>query len=523
MTGVLGQDTDVAGSPTTRELVVRCPANHRIVGRVAEHTPDDVADLARALRKDQPAWEALGPMGRGRWLSQWRDWLLDNSQHLLGLVQQESGKSWGDCSIEIQACTEVINYYVRNAATFLQTRRPRAHSVVASLKRLEVDFRPYPLVGVISPWNFPLGMPMLDIPAALMAGCAVLSKPSEVTPLAWCEAVRGWRDEVGGPNVVACAIGLGDIGTAVIDQVDMIQFTGSVETGRRVATRAAQRLIPCSLELGGKDPMIVLADADLERAVHGAIWGGFFNAGQCCVAVERVYVEAPVYDQFVRSLTEQVARLRQGMDRPRSYETDFGATATQSQIETIEHHVNDAVNKGARALTGGHRAGTGLFFEPTILVDVDHSMACMQEETFGPVLPVMAVANAEEAIRRANESRYGLSASVWTRNQARARQIARRLEVGAVNVNDVMMNVFQFSVPHGGWRESGVGYRFGGSDGMLKYCRPQAITAGRFEPKAEVHWYPHSRKKGRLLAAAAHALGARDWKRRLRLRGDSDR
>jgi betaine-aldehyde dehydrogenase len=281
-----------------------------------------------------------------------------------------------------------------------------------------------------------------------------------------------------------------------------------------IAQRAAERLIPCSLELGGKDAMIVLADADLERAANAAVWGGMFNSGQSCTSVERVYVEESVYDDFIELVVERVRRLRQGP--PGTGDTDIGALSGEAQLVIVERHVSDALAKGARALVGGKRADVpGAFFEPTVLVDVDQSMRCMREETFGPTLPVMKVQDVEEAIRVANDSTYGLSASVWTRDRRRGEQIARRLEAGAVNINDMFANVFTIPVPQGGWNESGVGARLGGAHGIRKYCRPQAITAARLTPKSELLWYPYTARRARLAHRLVRLLLAADWSRRL--------
>jgi acyl-CoA reductase-like NAD-dependent aldehyde dehydrogenase len=509
----MSAEVEVRGSPT--QIAVRCPADDRVVGYVEAATAQAVARIAGELREAQAEWEAIGAKGRSVWVGRWRDWILDNREDLLRRVQEESGKSWGDTAGELQVCTEVMNYYAKNAGRFLAARRPHAHGLITFAKKLQVSYRPHPLVGIISPWNYPLAMPMMDAAPALMAGCAVLSKPSEVTPLAWAEAVRGWRTEVGAPKVLACVTGGADTGEAVIDAVDMVQFTGSVRTGRKVGRRAGERLIPCSLELGGNDAMIVLADADLDRAAGGAAWGALFNAGQSCIAVERVYVESAVHDQFVSQLSQVVGKLRLGMDQPGQFDTDLGAVATEAQLELVQRQVEDAVEKGARILTGGRPTGHGLFFEPTVLVDCDHSMECMREETFGPLIPVMRVADADEALRLANDSRYGLSASVWTRNRQRGREMARRLEVGAVLLNDVMANIFQLEVPHGGWRESGVGSRFGGADGLRKFCKVQALLTGRLDLKSEVQWYPYSRAKSLRLSRLSLLLSARDWRRRL--------
>jgi acyl-CoA reductase-like NAD-dependent aldehyde dehydrogenase len=259
----------------------------------------------------------------------------------------------------------------------------------------------------------------------------------------------------------------------------------------------------------------VLADADLERAANGAVWGAMANCGQACTSVERVYVEEPVHDEFVAMVAERVRGLRQGADGP-GFSADVGALSSESQLAIVERHVSEALAKGARALVGGKRADRrGVYFEPTVLVDVDQSMSCMREETFGPTLPVMKVKDEEEAIRFANDSSYGLSASIWTRDRTRGERLARRLEVGAVNVNDMLANVLTFPVPQAGWKESGIGGRSGGAEGIRKYCRPQAVIATRLTPRSEIHWYPYTARKGKLALRITRFLLARDWGRRL--------
>ena len=432
------------------------------------------------------------------------------SDHITDVVQSESGKPGVEAAMEAPMSADALHYWARNAEAFLADSHPKAHNLLTRTKRLTTVHRPYPLVGVITPWNFPFVMPAVDVLPALAAGASVLLKPSEVTPLSAVEFVRGWT-EIGAPPVLAVATGEGGTGAAVLANVDFVQFTGSTATGRKVAMACAERLIPYSLELGGKDPAIVLADADLERAANGIAWGGMFNAGQACISVERVYVEAPVYDEFLEKLTEKVSQLREGHD-DRRCRYDVGAMATTAQRDIVQGHVDDAVAAGARVTTGGKPTGVGTFYKPTVLADVDQSMACMTAETFGPTIPVVRVADEDEAIRLANDSSYGLSGSVWTRDVKRGEQVARRIETGSVNVNDVMSAAFSFALPFGGWKNSGVGSRNGGADGILKYCRPQAITAPRIPTQSrEVLWYPYSRGKTRFAmgvvrAAAAHGL-----------------
>jgi betaine-aldehyde dehydrogenase len=380
-------------------------------------------------------------------------------------------------------------------------------------KKLRVQYRPHPVVGIISPWNFPLILSLGDAIPALQAGAAAVIKPSELTPLGLAEVVDAWKQEIGGPDVLDVVQGIGETGGALVDAVDFIQFTGSDRTGRKVMARAAETLTPVSLELGGKDPMIVLSDADVDRAANAAAWGGMMNSGQICMSVERIYVEEPVYDEFVAKLTAEVARLRQGSDDARNPK-DVGAMTSPNQTAIVEDHVDDALASGARALTGGKRVeGPGDYFEPTVLVDVDHSMKVMREETFGPVVGVMKVRDSEEALRLANDSRYGLSGSVFGEKQ-RAEQVARRVECGAVNVNDVLVNYLASDVPMGGWKESGIGYRHG-EPGIKKYCRTESVVITRFGAKREPTWYPYTRARRGLVGRIAQALNGRDLKRRL--------
>ena len=346
---------------------------------------------------------------------------------------------------------------------------------------------------MIGPWNYPLVNSVGDAIPALAAGNAVVVKPSEVTPLTSLLFERGLHESGLPDGVFQVAVGTGETGAALIDEVDMVMFTGSTRTGRKVMERAAQTLTPVSLELGGKDPMIVLADADLERAANAAVYYSMQNGGQTCISIERVYVEAPVYDEFVAKVTEKTAKLRQGPPNGAG-SVDVGAMTFPPQLEIVAKHVQQARDAGARVTTGGHaRAGAGRFYEPTVLADVDHSMTAMTEETFGPTLPVMKVADAEEAIRQANDSPYGLGAAVFTKDLAKGERIARRIDAGAVCVNDAALNYLALELPMGGWKESGMGVRHGPA-GLRKYTHQQALMVTRFAPKREIHYFPYNAK-----------------------------
>ena len=503
------------GSNLNPSIDVTSPEEGSVVGSAPDQGPDEVRAAVARLRQNQAAWQALGPSGRGEWVGRLSDWLFDNDERVAELLQRETGKPWQEATLEVPTAIDLIEYYRKRARAFLADSHPRPHGLLTASKRLTIAYRPYPVVGVICPWNFPILIGLGDSLPALLAGAAVAIKPSELTPLATREIVRGWREDLGAPGVFECVTGPGATGAALVDEADYVQFTGSTRTGRQIAQRAAERLIPYSLELGGKDAMIVLADADLERAANGAVWGSMANCGQACTSVERVYVEEPVYDEFVALVAERVRGLRQGAGGKR-FDADVGALASDAQLAIVERHVSEALANGARALVGGKRANRpGAFFAPTVLVDVDQSMSCMREETFGPTLPVMQVHDEDEAIRLANDSSYGLSATVWTRDRERGERFASRLEVGAVNVNDMFTNVLTFPVPQGGWKDSGIGARFGGAHGIRKYCRPQAVTATRLAPRSELLWYPYARRKGGLARRLTRFLLARDWRRRL--------
>ncbi|HLR98151.1 aldehyde dehydrogenase family protein [Mycolicibacillus parakoreensis] len=466
------------------------PATGEVAGQVQWTDPVQIPAIADGLRSAQREWEQRGAKGRAKTLARFAVWLGDHRDEIEDLLIAETGKSKTDAVQEVPLLIMILSYVIKTMDKALAPERRPAPMAMLAIKKIAVHYRPRPVVGIIAPWNYPVANAMMDAIGALAAGCAVLLKPSERTPLTAELLCRGWR-ESGGPEVLALAQGAREVSEAVIDNVDYVQFTGSSATGIKVMERAARRLTPVSLELGGKDPMIVLEDADVDLAAHAAVWGAMFNAGQTCVSVERVYVLEPVYDRFVEAVLRDVKELQVGAGEGKH----FGALINDDQLAITERHVRDALAAGARALTGGKRTeGPGSFYPPTVLVDVDHSMACMTEETFGPTLPIMKVATVEEAIRLANASTYGLSASVFSGDTARARDVALQLECGAVNINDVITNLMCTTAPMGGWKTSGIGARFGGADGIRKFCRQETVVTPRTNVGAGGNYYHNSLK-----------------------------
>jgi acyl-CoA reductase-like NAD-dependent aldehyde dehydrogenase len=480
-------------APATETIEVENPATGQIVGRVPQLSPADVAPMVERARAVQPAWWGLGYDGRAAILERAQKWTLDNADRLIDTIVSETGKTRDDAQLaEIGYAAGAFGFWAKNAEKFLRERRVRTSSPMLLGKKALVRYAPLGVVGVIGPWNFPLNNSFGDCIPALAAGNAVVLKPSEITPLTSL-LMAEMLAECGLPDgVFQVATGRGETGAALVDEVDFVMFTGSVATGKKVMARAAETLTPVSLELGGKDPMIVLADADVERAANAATFYSMQNGGQTCISVERVYVEEPIYDEFVQKVTEKVAKLRQGKPEAAG-SVDVGAVTFDKQAEIVSSHVEDARAKGARIPVGGKLAdGPGRFFEPTVLLDVDHSMDCMTKETFGPTLPIMKVRDAEEALRLANDSPYGLQASVWTKDVARGEQIASRIDSGVANVNEHLISYVALELPMGGWKESGLGTRHG-AEGIRKYARQQSSVVTRFGMKREIFMYPYSK------------------------------
>jgi acyl-CoA reductase-like NAD-dependent aldehyde dehydrogenase len=487
------------GAPERPMIAVENPATGETIASVPDMDSGQVKGLVDRARTAQPAWEALGFDGRAEVMYELRRWVVENRERLAGTISEENGKPTDEAMLtEIFYLCDSLGFWAKTGPKYLADERVRTHSPLLLGKKVLVRYRPYGVVGVIGPWNYPLTNNFGDAIPALVAGNSVVLKPSDVTPLTSLLLAEGFRAAGGTEDAFLVATGRGETGAALVDHADMIMFTGSTATGKKVLARAAETLKPVSLELGGKDPMVVLRDADLERAANMAVQWAMSNSGQICISVERVYVEEPVYDEFVGKVVKKVEALRQGPPgEPGAI--DVGAITFPPQLEKIEAHVNDAVTKGARVLTGGKRGpGPGRFYEPTVLVDVDHTMDVMTEETFGPTLPIMKVRDEEEAIRMANDSKYGLNSSVFTKDLEKGERVARRIEAGSTCVNDALMNYLAQEAPFAGMKESGIGTRHSAA-GIRKYTQPHTILLTRFGPSKEPTMYPNSPGKAKLL------------------------
>lgn len=475
------------------EIVSYDPATGEEIGRAPLTSPEGVARALGRARKAQPAWASLSFRERGRLILEARQLVLNEVNEIGTLISRETGKPIAEAiSMEIVPALDLMQYFARKTAGLLRPQRIDIAQYGLMGRSSRIIYKPLGVVGIISPWNFPWSTPLAEVVMALMAGNAVVLKPSELTPLVGLK-IGAIFDRAGLPDGLLNLItGDGSTGAALVDAgVDRLMFTGSVATGKRVAEAAAKHLIPVVLELGGKDPMIVLGDADLENAARGAVWGAFANAGQACASVERCYVQESIAPQFIERIVAETRALNQNIGT--SDDTDVGAMSSERQLSIVADHVNDAIRRGARVLIGGRRAANlkGPFYEPTVLTNVDHSMDVMREETFGPVLPVMIFKTEDEAIELANDSPYGLTASVWTKNIARGRRLAERIEAGTVTVNEVLYTNAVAQTPWGGVKNSGFG-RTHGRMGLLEMVTPQHIHINRLSFIPDLWWFRYT-------------------------------
>jgi acyl-CoA reductase-like NAD-dependent aldehyde dehydrogenase len=405
--------------------------------------------------------------------------------------------------IELFASCDAMNFYGRRARKVLSDRKVGMH--LLRMKSAKIVQRPVGVVGVISPWNGPLVLSINPTIQAVLAGNAVVLKPSEYTPEAGRITAEIFADAGFPKDLVQVVLGDAETGAALVRAgVDKLTFTGSVATGRQIAAAAGEQLIPCTLELGGKDPMLVLEDANLDRAAGGAVFGAVMNTGQFCSGVERVYVVRSVAEAFIDKVVARVRGLVLGRD--------YGPFIFEGQADIVEQQVRAALAAGAQCRAGGTRDRNT--FEPTVLVDVDHTMSLMTEETFGPVIPIVVVEDEEAAIQMANDCKYGLSASVWTKDKARGERVARRLDAGSATINETSLIYGALELPFGGRKNSGLG-RVNGADGLLNYCRSFPILTDRFGANEEAVWHPYTAEKTTKLGKALKVLWGSPLKRLL--------
>ncbi|SDC07849.1 succinic semialdehyde dehydrogenase [Nocardioides lianchengensis] len=461
-----------------RTVEVRSPLNGAPLAHIPQSTDADVDEAFARARRAQAAWARTSIEARSAALLRLHDLVLDRQDEIIDLIVWESGKARKHAFDEPLHIGLTARYYARTAHQHLDTQRKLG--VVPGLTRVEVNRVPKGVVGIISPWNYPFTMALCDGLPALLAGNAVVAKPDAQTMLSALLAAE-LLEEAGFPrDLWQVVAGPGaETGPAVIARSDYVCFTGSTATGRTVAQACAERLIGCSLELGGKNPLLVLRDADLEKAAEGAVRASFSNAGQLCVSMERVFVADQVYDRFVERFVARTEAMTLGATL--DWGNDMGSLISQAQLDTVVAHVEDAVAKGARVLTGG-RARPDLgpyFFEPTVLEGVTPDMTCFGKETFGPVVSLYRFHDEADAVARANEGEYGLNASIYSQDGARARAIAPRIKCGTVNINEAFGATFaSIDSPMGGMRQSGMGRRQG-SEGIHRYTESQSVATQR--------------------------------------------
>jgi acyl-CoA reductase-like NAD-dependent aldehyde dehydrogenase len=493
------------------------PATGEVLRELECASEGEVRAAVAGARAAQPAWSEIGVRRRVAVLREFQRGLLEKKCEIAEAITREAGKPVAEAmTTEVLVVLDAARFLIENAGRLL-CDEPLPHgNLVTKLKSGRLVREPYGVVAIISPWNYPFSIPATETLAALVAGNAVVLKPSEFTSLV-AQQLASLLHAAGVPrDIFQVVVGNGSTGAALIhSEIDKLVFTGSVATGKRIAAAAAECLLPMVLELGGKDPMLVLDDADVDVASSAAVWGAFVNAGQACLSVERCYVHRSLYDAFLKACVEKTKKLRigNGLDP----ETDVGPMIHERQLQVVEAHVEDAVARGARVLAGGLRVpelGKN-FYKPTVLADVTHEMRIMREETFGPVLPVMAFEDDEEAVRLANDSDFGLAASVWTRNRERGERVARSIHAGTVMVNDAISCFGISEAPHGGVKSSGIG-RTHGRFGLEEMIRLKYLDVDLTPGMKKVWWYGYGGAFARQMEGFLDFQFARGLGKRLR-------
>jgi acyl-CoA reductase-like NAD-dependent aldehyde dehydrogenase len=488
----------------TKEIISYDPATGEEIGRVPLMSAEEVAAAVKRARRAQSAWADKSFNERAAIVMRARRIVLDEVEEIALLISKETGKPVAEAiSMELTPTLDLMQFFARRTKRLLRAEKIHIGQYGLMGRTSRIVYQPLGVVGIISPWNFPWAIPLGEVVMALMTGNAVVLKPSELTPLTGLRIGDVFRRAGLADGLLQIVTGDGTTGAALVESgVDKIMFTGSVATGKRVAQSAAQTLTPVVLELGGKDPMIVCDDANVETAASAAVWGAFSNSGQACASVERCYVHETIAPQFIESVAEKTRALRQNVGT--NVETEIGAMSSERQLAVVEEHVNEAVARGARLLIGGQRAESlsGSFYQPTVITGVDHTMTIMRDETFGPVLPVMIFKTEDEAIRLANDSHFGLTASVWTKDSRRGKRIAEQLEAGTVMVNEVLYTHGIAQTPWGGMKQSGLG-RTHGRLGLLELVAPKHVHVNRISRLHDMWWFNYSPRAGRLFRGLA--------------------
>jgi len=471
----------------------RCAATGELLGYSPQHTEEDLKLMIKEARQAQRAWSGFSVKERVRYIIKIRDYLVENIDELSGTLSRDNGKTRIDALAgEILPAIVAVNYYCRHAEKFLKERSLSPSHPILLNKRAKLVRVPWGVVAVISPWNYPFAIPFSEVIMALLAGNAVIIKMATQTQLVGL-AFKQCVESAGLPAGVFNYVNIpgSAVGDMILENgVDKLFFTGSVRVGQYLMKKASENLTPVSLELGGNDPMLVCEDADIYRAVTGAIWGGFSNAGQSCGGGGRVYVHEAVYESFITLLKQKVESLRVGFGM--DFNNDMGAMTTKNQVETVKAHLEDALAKGA-VLYAQSRVPDDKnlhnLLPAMVLTDVNHDMITMREETFGPIIAVMKVKDMDEAVKMANDSDLGLSASVWSGSNTRAEKIARQIQAGAVNINDHLMSHGQAETPWGGFKKSSIG-RTHGDIGFEEMTQPQVIISDILPGVRRDLWWP---------------------------------